>query len=81
MSNESKVQGEGDYEAAQRYRDEVKTFVDKADINKLANDAKPSSDQEAKEGARAEERGRARSKGDDPTDAKIMYTNQDKKKP
>jgi hypothetical protein len=78
--NQGKVQGEGDYEAAQRYRDEVKTFVDKADIDKLAKNAKPASAQEAKDGARAEESGRARSKGDDPSDAKIMYTNQDRKK-
>jgi hypothetical protein len=75
-----KVQGEGDYEAAQRYRDEVKTFVDKADINKLAKKAKPRSATEASDMESADQQGRSRSKGDDPADVGIMSTRQDKRK-
>jgi hypothetical protein len=78
--SDPKVQGEGDYEAAQRYRDEVKNFVDSNDIEKLAKAAKPDSAQEAADEAKAEKSGLSRSKGDDPVDAKIMYTKQDKSK-
>ena len=56
------VQGEGDYEAARRYRKEVKDFVDKADIDKAAHDAAPKSPDEQREMEEAERRGRAHSK-------------------
>jgi hypothetical protein len=67
------VQGEGDYEAADRYREEVKEFVSKADIDALAHQAAPSSTKEARDLALAEDRGRDRSKGDDAADPGIMY--------
>lgn len=77
-ANQGKVQGEGDYEAAQRYRDDVKDFVNKADINKLAQQAKPLSAKEASDLEAADQQGRSRSKGDDPADVGIMYTKEDK---
>ena len=67
------VQGEGDYEAAARYREEVKEFVAKADIDALAHQAAPASAGEARDLGLAEDAGRDRSKGDDAADAGIMY--------
>ena len=65
MSNTGKsdVQGEGDYEAARRYREEVKEFVDKADIDKAAQEAAPKTPDQQREMDQAERIGRARSKG------------------
>jgi hypothetical protein len=64
MGNTEKpnVQGEGDYEAARRYRKEVKDFVDTADIDKAAHDAAPKSTDEQREMDEAERAGRAHSK-------------------
>jgi len=56
------VQGEGDYEAARRYRQEVKEFVDKADIDKAAHEAAPKSLDEQREMSDAERAGKSRSK-------------------
>jgi len=67
------LQGEGDYQAARRYREEVTDFVSRADIDALAHEAAPDSAKEARDLALAEERGRDRSKGDDAADAGIMY--------
>jgi hypothetical protein len=67
------VQGEGDYEAARRYRQEVTDFVAKADVDALARAAAPSSAKEARDLALAQDRGRDRSKGDDAADPGIMY--------
>jgi hypothetical protein len=54
------VQGEGNYDAARRYRQEVDDFVKKADIDKAAHDAAPKTEREADEMASAEEQGRSR---------------------
>jgi hypothetical protein len=67
------VQGEGDYQAARRYREEVTEFVAKADVDALAHEAAPSSAKEARDLALAEDRGRDRSKGDDAADPGLMY--------
>ncbi len=57
-----KVQGEGDYEAAGRYRKEVSDFVDKADIDKAAREAAPKSPDEQREMDEAERAGKSHSK-------------------
>jgi hypothetical protein len=62
-TGKSNIQGEGDYEAARRYRQEVKEFVDKADIDKAAQEAAPESSDQQREMDQAERIGRARSKG------------------
>jgi len=64
MGNTQKpdVQGEGDYEAARRYRKDVKDFVESADIDKAAHDAAPQSSDEQREMTEAERRGRRHSK-------------------
>jgi hypothetical protein len=68
------IQGEGDYEAADRYREGVRDFIKSSDIEKLAENAEPQSPTEIQDLARAEKSGRSRSKGDDPADVGIMYT-------
>jgi hypothetical protein len=57
------VQGEGDYEAAQRYRKEVQDFVETADIDKAAHEAAPKTSDEQREMDEAERAGRSHSKG------------------
>jgi hypothetical protein len=65
MANTDKpdVQGEGNYDAARRYRKDVKEFLDKGDVEKAANDAAPKSPDEQREMNEAERTGRSRSKG------------------
>ena len=64
MANTEKpdVQGEGDYEAARRYRKDVHDFVNSADIDKAAHDAAPHSPDEQREMTEAERAGRSHSK-------------------
>jgi hypothetical protein len=57
------LQGEGDYEAARRYRKDVGEFLETADIEKAARAAAPGSKREAEEMAAAEAAGRDRRKG------------------
>ena len=58
----SKVQGEGDYEAARRYRKRTEAFVATQDIEKAARAAAPRSKAEVQELQDAETSGRARAK-------------------
>jgi hypothetical protein len=64
MANTDKppVQGEGDYEAARRYRQEVKDYVEHADIDKAAHAAAPKSDEEKRAMEAAEREGKSHSK-------------------
>jgi hypothetical protein len=66
------VQGEGDYEAARRYRKEVGEFLEHADVDAIAKQAAPQSALEARELALAADRGLKRSKGDDSADVGAM---------
>ncbi|HEY1725615.1 MAG TPA: hypothetical protein VGF89_09340 [Steroidobacteraceae bacterium] len=68
-----KVQGEGDYQAARRFREKETDFVAKADVDLLAHAAAPGSPKEARDLALAEDSGKDRSKGDDAADPGIMY--------
>ncbi|HVW67716.1 MAG TPA: hypothetical protein VHB68_02025 [Steroidobacteraceae bacterium] len=61
-TDKPQVQGEGDYEAARRYRKEVKDYVEHADIDKAAREAAPQSEREQGEMEAAEQAGRAHSK-------------------
>jgi hypothetical protein len=72
-SSQGKVQGEGDYDAARRYRENVTEFVNKGEVEKLAQKAEPLSAKDAREMALAEDSARGRSKGDVPADIGIMY--------
>jgi len=69
----SRVQGEGDYEAARRYREEVKEYLEHSNVDERARAAKPDSAKQERELALAEEQGKTRSKGEDPVDVGLMY--------
>lgn len=56
------VQGEGDYEAARRYAEDVSAYVRSADVERAAHEAAPKSVDEALEMAAAEQVGRRRAK-------------------
>ncbi|HEY4341712.1 MAG TPA: hypothetical protein VGM97_17340 [Steroidobacteraceae bacterium] len=58
-SSPSKVQGEGDYESARRFREDEENFLKKADVPDLAKRAAPRSKEEAAELEQAEEVGRS----------------------
>jgi hypothetical protein len=60
MGNDNKVQGEGDYEAARRYRERTDEFVENNDIEKAALRAAPRTPQEAAELKAAETAGKKR---------------------
>ena len=63
-----KIQGEGDYESARRYRKDVERFVAENDTEELAREAAADSEQEADEMLAAERKGRSRSKVRKPED-------------
>lgn len=60
-------QGEGDKEAARRYNEDQKRFVDSGAVADGARRAKPENDAQAKEMLEAEAQGRQKAKGEDPT--------------
>jgi len=62
----SKVQGEGDYQAARRYRKRTADYVENNDVQKAARNAAPRSRAEAQQLAAAEAAGKKRAKGEDP---------------
>ena len=62
----TKNQGEGDYEAAKRYDDATKKFVDSGKVPAAARAAAPKSPTEAAALLRAENRGKERAKGEEP---------------
>jgi hypothetical protein len=66
MTEKSKVQGEGDYEAAKRYRERSEEYVANNDIEKAALRAAPESKAEAEDLKAAEAEGKKRAKGEDP---------------
>ena len=63
------VQGEGDYEAAQRFDKASAEFVKSHDVEKLARRAAPRSPEEAQILADAEDEGRSHSRGEDEKSA------------
>ena len=67
-NRDPKIQGEGDYESARRYRTDVERFVAENDTEELAREAAPDSEQEADEMLAAERKGRSRSKVRKPED-------------
>ena len=66
QSGDSKVQGEGDYEATRRYRKRTDEYLKNNDVEKAAVRAAPGSRAEADEMNAAEAAGKARAKGEDP---------------
>jgi hypothetical protein len=66
QAKDSKVQGEGDYEAPRRYRKRTAEYLQNNDVEKAAVRAAPRSRGEAAEMAAAEAAGKKRAKGEDP---------------
>jgi hypothetical protein len=66
MANEDKVQGEGDYEAARRFRKRSENYVANNDVEKAALRAAPETSKEAEDMKAAEAAGKQRAKGEDP---------------
>ncbi len=62
MSNKSKIQGEGDYEAARRHRRSLGEYLKNNDVEKAAERAAPRSAEEARELEAAEAAGKRRAK-------------------
>jgi hypothetical protein len=62
----SRVQGEGDKDAARRYNDATKRFVDSGAVAEAARNAEPRTPEQAKELEDAEREGRDHAKGEDP---------------
>lgn len=60
------VQGEGDYEAARRFNEDSRKFVQSGKVEAAAKAASPTSERERDEMQRAEQAGKARSKEEDP---------------
>ena len=60
----SQVEGEGSYSATRDYQKNIKDYLDKADVEKDAENAKPRSESEARELDEAEREGKSHSKGE-----------------
>jgi len=59
------VQGEGDYNAGRRYNEKTREFAESGKVQPAAQDAAPTSPQEAEDLKKAEEEGKSHSKGED----------------
>lgn len=64
-SSRSKVQGEGDYESAEKYNEDTRDFIDSGRVEQAARDAAPRNEQEKQAMRKAEEEGRSHAKGKD----------------
>jgi hypothetical protein len=62
----TKVQGEGDYEAARRYNEKTQEHAQSGEADQAAKDAEPASRGEKRELEKAEQEGRDRAKEEDP---------------
>jgi hypothetical protein len=60
------IQGEGNYEAARRYDEAQKRFVDSGRVDEAAEQAAPKNQAEADALRRAEEAGKSHAKDEDP---------------
>ena len=66
MATKGEMQGEGNYEAARRYDEAQKKFVDSGKVNEAAKDAAPESAEESREMEQAEQAGKSHAKEEDP---------------
>ncbi|MBC5764866.1 hypothetical protein [Ramlibacter albus] len=60
----SQVEGEGSYSATKNYQKDIGDYLKNADVQKDAENAKPRSDDEARELEEAEREGKSHSKGE-----------------
>lgn len=66
MTDKGRMQGEGDREAARRYRKDTEDYVESHDVEEEARRAEPESDARRKELENAEQQGRKRAREEDP---------------
>lgn len=66
--DKSKVQGEGDYDAARRYDKAQREFVQSGRVDEGARKAPPESAEDEREMEQAEDAGKSHSKGELPAD-------------
>lgn len=57
--------GEGSYEGSRDYKERTERYLEKADVEKDADAARPKSEQEARDMEQAEEEGRSHSRGEE----------------
>jgi hypothetical protein len=74
VSDSSKKQtdreiGEGDRESARRFNKHAREFVDSTDVEKVAREAEPGSDEEREELREAERKGKSRAKEHDHSES------------
>ena len=67
-SDKSKVQGEGDYDAARRFDQAERRFVESGKVREGADKARPRNAEEQAEMDKAEDVGKSHSKGELPAD-------------
>jgi hypothetical protein len=60
----SQVEGEGSYTASREYQKNIKQYLEKADVDKDAEAARPRSEEEARDLEAAEREARSHSKGE-----------------
>jgi hypothetical protein len=60
------VHGEGNYAASRQYNEATKKFVQSGKVDEAAKKAAPASSDDAQQMERAEQKGKERSKGEDP---------------
>ena len=65
-TDKSKVQGEGDYEAARRYDKAAREFAQSGKVDEAARQSRPESAEEAQQMKDAERTGQSHAKGEDP---------------
>ena len=58
------VEGEGSYSASRNYQKNIKDYLDKADVQQDAENARPRSEAEARDLDEAEREGKSHSKGE-----------------
>ena len=61
---QGQVEGEGSYSATRDYQKDIKEYLEKADVQKDAEAAKPRSESEARELEEAEREGKSHSRGE-----------------
>lgn len=67
MDDKDKVQGEGDYEAARRYRNSSEAFAEKGDVKRAAEKARKAVEGQEGDALReAEKEGRSKAREEDP---------------
>jgi hypothetical protein len=66
-TTKTKNQGEGDREAARRYNEDQKRFVESGAVEDAARGAAPRDEEQAEEMLDAEKVGRNKAKGEDPS--------------